>query len=182
MKILLSNNSLLKDIKVDGLSIETFDPTVFYYEYMLYQGDTIPSILPEKQEDSQIISVITKPVGEETLITCQAEDLSTSQYKILFKYSTENPGDAPTPDDVRWMALGGGRWKATSKRNNVRVYIFEPSGRMIDVGEVPIIGANDNLDSKDANGKIFRFARGGKVYIYCFVHEKKRLMSGKFLY
>lgn len=182
VKILLSNNSLLKDIKVDGLSIETFDPTVFYYEYMLYQGDTIPSILPEKQEDSQIISVITKPVGEETLITCQAEDLSTSQYKILFKYSTENPGDAPTPDDVRWMALGGGRWKATSKRNNVRVYIFEPSGRMIDVGEVPIIGANDNLDSKDANGKIFRFARGGKVYIYCFVHEKKRLMSGKFLY
>ncbi len=182
VKILLSNNSLLKDIKIDGLSIETFDPTVFYYEYMLYQGDTIPSILPEKQEDSQIISVITKPVGEETLITCQAEDLSTSQYKILFKYSTENPGDAPTPDDVRWIALGGGRWKATSKRNNVWVYIFEPSGRMIDVGEVPIIGANDNLDSKDANGKIFRFARGGNVYIYCFVHEKKRLMSGKFLY
>ena len=182
VKILLSNNSLLKDIKLNGFSIEDFEPTKFYYEYLLYQGDTIPSILPEKQEDSQIISVLTKPVGEETLITCQAEDLSTSQYKILFKYSTENPGEAPTSDDVRWIALGGGRWKAISKRDNVWVYIFEPSGRMIDVGEVPIIGANDNLDSKDANGKIFRFARGGNVYIYCFVHEKKRLMSGKFLY
>lgn len=182
-KILLSNNSLLKDIKLNGISIDDYEPTVFYYEYLLYQGDTIPEILPIKQEDSQTTSVLKGNIGEETIITCQAEDLSTSQYKILFKYSTENPGETPTADDVCWTALGGGRWKASSKRNNVYVYIFEPSGRMIDIKQIPVIDPNSDLCSKDSNGVIFQFEKKGQVYIYLFVHNmKKRLLSGKIIY
>lgn len=183
IKILLSNNSLLKDIKLNGFSIEDFDPTKFYYEYLLYQGDTIPEILPIKQENSQTISIIKKPIGEETIITCQAEDLSTSQYKILFKYSTENPGDEPTSDDICWTALGGGRWKASSKRSNVYVYIFDPNGRMIDIQQIPVIDPNSDLCSKDSNGAIFEFEKKGQVRIYLFVYNmKKRLFSGKILY
>lgn len=182
-KILLSNNSLLKDIKLNGISIDGFEPTIFNYEYLLYQGDTIPSILPIKQEASQTTSVLTKPIGEETIITCQAEDLSTSQYRILFKYSTENPGDAPTIEDICWTALGGGRWKASSKRNNVYVYIFDPSGRMLDVQQVPVLNPNSDLCSKDSNGAIFQFEKKGQVRIYMFSYNmKKRLFSGKILY
>lgn len=181
-KILLSNNSYLKDIKLNGISIEGFEPTKFDYEYLLYQGDTIPSILPIRQEKSQITSVLKMSVGEKTIITCQAEDLSISQYRILFKYSTENPGDDPTKEDVCWTALSDSRWKASSKRSNVYVYIFEPSGRMIDFGEVPVVNANNDICDKNTDGKIFRFAREGKIYIYCFVHKKKRLLSGKILY
>lgn len=183
IKILLSNNSLLKDIKLNGFSIEGFEPTTFYYEYLLYQGDTIPEILPIKQEESQTISIIKKPIGEETIITCQAEDLSTSQYRILFKYSSENPGDAPTSDDICWTALGGGRWKASSKRSNVYVYIFDPNGRMIDIQQIPVIDPNSDLCSKDSNGAIFEFEKKGQVRIYLFVYNmKKRLFSGKILY
>lgn len=182
-KILLSNNSLLKDIKLNGISIDGFEPTIFNYEYLLYQGDTIPSILPIKQEASQTTSVLTKPIGDETIITCQAEDLSTSQYRILFKYSTENPGDAPTIEDICWTALGGGRWKASSKRNNVYVYIFDPSGRMLDVQQVPVLNPNSDLCSKDSNGAIFQFEKKGQVRIYMFSYNmKKRLFSGKILY
>ena len=182
-KILLSNNSLLKDIKLNGISIAEFEPTIFNYEYLLYQGDTIPSILPIKQEASQTISVLTKPIGEETIIACQAEDLSISQYRILFKYSTENPGDAPTIEDICWTALGGGRWKASSKRKNVYVYIFDPSGRMLDVQQVPVLNPNSDLCSKDSNGAIFQFEKKGQVRIYMFSYNmKKRLFSGKILY
>lgn len=182
-KILLSNNSLLKDIKLNGISIDGFEPTIFNYEYLLYQGDTIPSILPIKQEASQTTSVLTKPIGDETIITCQAEDLSTSQYRILFKYSTENPGDAPTIEDICWTSLGGGRWKASSKRNNVYVYIFDPSGRMLDVQQVPVLNPNSDLCSKDSNGAIFQFEKKGQVRIYMFSYNmKKRLFSGKILY
>ena len=126
---------------------------------------------------------MTKPIGDETIITCQAEDLSTSQYRILFKYSTENPGDAPTIEDICWTALGGGRWKASSKRNNVYVYIFDPSGRMLDVQQVPVLNPNSDLCSKDSNGAIFQFEKKGQVRIYMFSYNmKKRLFSGKILY
>lgn len=183
MVIVLSSNSLLKDILIDGFSIDDFEPTTLNYTYLLHQGDTIPTIIPVKQEDRQLVSIITKSIGEETIITCQAEDLSTTEYRILFKFSTENIGDDPTANDVCWTALGNGQWKASAKRSNVYVYIFNPHGMMIDMQKVPVLNPNSELCSKDSNGAIFHFEKKGQVYIYLFTHEaNKRITSGKILY
>ncbi len=180
----LSSNSLLKDIKLNGISLKEFESNVFEYEYLLYQGDMIPTIEPILSDSTlQTVSVLPMSVGEETIITCQAEDMSTSTYKILFKYSTENPGKTPTADDVCWTALGGGRWKASSKRDNTQILIFDAMGKLIDKQKIPLLDPNSDLCSKDSNGVTFYFDKKGQVYIYLFVfNEKKRIVSGKILY
>ncbi len=183
LEVLLSNNSLLKNIKLNGISLKDFDSNVFYYEHLIYQGDTIPTIEAIKSEDSQTVSILKMNVGEETIITCQAEDMSVSSYKILFKYSAEKPGQTPTADDVCWTALGSGRWKASSKRDNVYLYLFDAMGKLLDKQKIPLLDPNSDLCSRDSNGATFYFDKKGQVYIYLFVfNEKKRIKSGKILY
>jgi len=183
LEIARSNNSLLKDIKLDGVSLKDFEPTIFEYTFLLFNGKSIPEIEAIKGEESQKTQITINPVGEFTYIFVTAEDGSESVYKIDFRYSTQNPGDAPTKDDVYWMPLGNGTFKASTCRNNVRVAVFTPSGQLTEIRDVPVADPNDNIKEAGSAGTIFNYQKSGKVYIYVFYFNDKAIVTqGKFIY
>ena len=123
------------------------------------------------------------PVGELTYIFVTAEDGSESVYTINFRYSSINPGDTPTQDDVYWMPLGDGTFKASSSRNNVKVAIFTVTGQLADMRDVPVADPNDNIKEAGSAGTIFHYQKSGKVYIYVFYFNDKAIVTqGKFIY
>jgi len=183
LEIALSNNSLLQDIKLDGVSLKDFESTIFEYTFLLFNGRTIPEIEAVKSEESQTTQITINPVGEITYIFVTAEDGSESVYTINFKYSNENPGDVPTKDDVYWMPLGNGAFKASTSRNNVKVALFDPSGRLITMRDVPVADPNDDIKDEGSMGTIFHFNKVGKVFIYVFYCNDKNIVTqGKFIY
>ena len=105
-EILLSDNALLKDIIIDGLSIKDFDPYTFDYSYLLFPGAQVPEIVPVKGEESQEVFLARAAVGEYTYIYVEAEDGTESTYSIFFTNSTDNPGDKPQCEELCWTYPG----------------------------------------------------------------------------
>jgi len=183
LEIARSNYPLLKDIKLDGVSLKGFEPNVFEYTFLLFNGKPIPEIEAVKGQKSQTVQITINPVGELTYIFVTAEDGTEAVYKIDFRYSTLNPGDAPTKDDVYWMPLGSGTYKASSSRNNVKVAIFTPAGQLVEMRDVPVADPNDNIKEEGSAGAVFNFSRLGKVLIYVFYfNDKEIVIQGKFIY
>ena len=183
--VALSDNSLLKDIIINGLSLKNFEPETFDYTYLILPGSGLPTIegvamQPDKQsveygEDASNANV--------KYIYCTAEDGSYSTYTITFVESKSNPGDEPTLEDVCWTALGGGAFKASTSRNGVSVGLFDTAGRLIALREVPLVDPNDNICEPGAAGVVFQLQRTGKVLIYAFYYNGKKVISqGKFMY
>ena len=182
-KILLSNNSLLKDIKLNGISLKDFESTIFDYTFLLLPGTALPEIEAIKFEEVQEVYITANPIGEITYIYVVAQDGSESTYTILFKYSDDNPGIAPSQDDVCWSHIGNGTFKASTIRNNVKVAIFDTAGRLINMKDVPLVDPNDEICNASAAGALFNFDRSGKVFIYVFYYNQKAIITqGKFMY
>ena len=183
MEILLSNNALLKDIIVDGSSIRNFAPSQFEYTYLLFPGAQVPEIEPIKGEESQQVFLSKAAVGELTYIYVEAEDGTESTYTIHSTVSGDNPGDRPRSEDVCCSYRGNGSFKASTRRNNVSVLIFEPSGRLIERRSLPLVDPNVNICESSADGEIFTYEKRGQVYLYVFIYDKGKVIdSGKFLY
>ncbi|MFI3296788.1 MAG: hypothetical protein R3Y59_04055 [bacterium] len=181
-EILLSDNSYLSSILVDGIEIEGFYPTQFDYVYYLYKGATIPTFEGVKAEESQTIEYVISPVGEMSHIYVDAEDGSYSEYRILFTYSNINAGDVPSSNDVAWTDLGNGRYQASTIRNNVTVMIYDSQGLRIMSEAVGIVDANEDLSSSHDGGTILQFSNKNLFYIYVFVYNNQVISSGKFIY
>jgi hypothetical protein len=180
-----SDNALLADILVDNVSLKGFKPEIFKYTYKLPYGTKIvPELTYVKSEEGQIVDISYGFVDETSYIYVSAIDGTEKIYEIFFEVSTDNPGDTPTADDVCFSPYGEGVWKASSKRNNVSVVIYDASGRMIYKAKVPASDHNDICRS-DVGAK-FQFAKKGQVYFYCFYYNNAKRIgingNGKFLY
>lgn len=181
-----SNNALLKDIRIDGKSLKDFEPDVFEYNYTIAKGaTTIPTIEGIKSDSLKQ----TVEYGEDRTdrftqyIYCTAEDGTTNTYTIRFVESSINPGDAPNEEDVCWTTIGEGVFKASTRRNNVSVAIFDTAGRLLTKRDVPLIDPNDDICDAGAAGIIIRLQRTGKTLIYVFYfNNEKRVSQGKFIY
>ncbi len=181
-----SDNALLKDIIIDHKSLKDFDPNVFEYTYTIAKGATTIPTIEGIASDSLLQTV---EYGEDRTdrftqyIYCTAEDGTTQTYTIKFIESDINPGDAPTADDVCWTMLGGDLFKASTRRNNVSVAIYDTAGRLITKHDVPLIDPNDDICDAGAAGTIIRIQRTGKTLIYVFYYnDEKRVSQGKFAY
>ncbi|MGN0187728.1 MAG: hypothetical protein ACI392_08320 [Paludibacteraceae bacterium] len=180
-----SNNSLLKDLVINGVSLKNFEPETFDYTYIILRGSALPTIegiamLPDKQSVEYGENATNANIK---YIYCIAEDGSSSAYTITFVESDSNPGDEPTLEDVCWTALGGGAFKASTSRNGVSIGLFDTAGRLITLREVPLVDPNDNICEPGAAGVIFQLQRTGKVLIYAFYYNGKKVIAqGKFIY
>lgn len=181
-----SDNALLKDIRIDGKSLKDFDPNVFEYSYTIAKGaTTIPSIEGIASDSLRQ----TVEYGEDRTdrftqyIYCTAEDGTTNTYAIKFIESSINPGEVPSEEDVCWTAIGEGVFKASTRRNNVSVAIFDTAGRLLTKRDVPLVDPNDDICDAGAAGVVIRLQRTGKTLIYVFYFNNKRNIShGKFIY
>ncbi|MBR1922718.1 MAG: hypothetical protein IJ838_03075 [Paludibacteraceae bacterium] len=80
-----STYSRLKNITLDGVSVERFDPEQFTYYVTLPMGSTsIPQVGFEKGDDYQTVTVTPSGVNGTTLITVVAASGAQSVYKIIF--------------------------------------------------------------------------------------------------
>lgn len=81
----LSNNALLADIKINGVSLVGFDPNIYEYTDSLARGTKIvPNVFPIGQLSTQTITTyFSKPDGT-TLIHVEAQSGATQDYKIHF--------------------------------------------------------------------------------------------------
>ena len=81
---LLSNNTDLLNIYLNGVAMESFAPAIHTYRITVPYGETKPSVLATAAEPMQTISYVH---GDTTLITVTAEDkLTTDTYTLIFIY------------------------------------------------------------------------------------------------
>jgi hypothetical protein len=180
-EILLSSNTLLSDLKVNGVSIENFSPTQYEYTYLLFPSASIPEVSYEKAEDSQIVDITYGFINEPTIIYVEAEDGSIGTYTINFMTTDRNPGNAPSYDDVAWTTLGEGYFKASSLRDNVKVMIYTADGTPILTETVGLVDPNDDIRLPHEGGTIIYLPNNRQIYIYAFVYDNQVIASGKFV-
>ena len=180
-EILLSNNTLLKDLKVSGVSIANFSSTQYEYTYMLFPGAAVPEVEFEKAEESQNVDITYGNVDEPTFIYVEAEDGSIGTYIINFVTTNRNPGDQPSYDDVAWTSLGDGYFKASSVRSNVKVMISQANGTPIVIEEVGLVDPNNDIRLPHDGGTVIYLPNNRQIYIYTFVYDNKVIASGKFV-
>ncbi|MBO5728972.1 MAG: hypothetical protein J6R43_03930 [Paludibacteraceae bacterium] len=180
-EILLSSNTLLNDLKVNGVSIENFSPTQYEYTYLLFPSASIPEVSYEKAEDSQIVDITYGFINEPTIIYVEAEDGSIGTYTVNFMTTDRNPGNAPSYDDVAWTTLGEGYFKASSLRDNVKVMIYTADGTPILTETVGLVDPNDDIRLPHEGGTIIYLPNNRQIYIYTFVYDNQVIASGKFV-
>lgn len=182
-EILKSDNALLADLLINGVSVEGFEPTRFDYEYLLPFGSSVvPELTYVKGEPSQTVDVMMGFINDYSYVYVTAEDGTEVTYAVYFRVSTDNPGEVPTSDDVAFNYLGNGTWRASTTRNNVEVRVYSATGAILWSSMVPVADPNENIHQPDATGVDFKAAKEGKVYIYAFFYEKRRLLTGKIAY
>ena len=80
----LSTNTELLNIYLNGTPMESFDPTVLMYRITVPYGESKPSVLATATEPTQTITYVH---GDTTLITVTAEDTTaTDTYILIFLY------------------------------------------------------------------------------------------------
>ena len=180
-EILLSNNTLLKDLKVSGASIANFSSTQYEYTYMLFPGAAIPEVEFEKAEESQNVDITYGNIDEATFIYVEAEDGSLGTYVINFVTTDRNPGNQPSFDDVAWSSLGDGYFKASSLRDNVKLMIYTSDGTRVLEESVELVDPNDDIRLPHDGGTVIYLPNNRQIYIYTFVYDNKVIASGKFV-
>lgn len=139
----LDNNALLRDLQVNGETIDGFSPMVFNYIYKVDNTGSValPGGFIEAEPMVSTSEVwITWPdmesrnmqVGDTLQVHCLAEDGETEQiYSIVVVFGPEKT-IPPTPDVCRLIPIPGTRtFKAVTIRNNTHCYIYNIRGEMI---------------------------------------------------
>lgn len=89
-----SSNTMLESLTFeDDVPGFVFDPATTDYAITLPYGTTqVPSFEYERQEPEQQVSIISRSLGDTTMVTVTAEDGSTRTYRLAF---TVQPSEAP---------------------------------------------------------------------------------------
>lgn len=194
-KILLNDNSRLQNLLLNGVTIRNFADSVFDYEYLLFEGELVPTIEAVAQDEEASVDITIGNVGEDTYIYCTAQDGSESVYRIRFAYSDINTAQDARAGDVLFKHIAGSdQYAAYTIRNGVTIAIYDFAGHLLANQSVPVCNPNSvwlvedskgqdllyDVDSS-AEGALFTVPNTGQVYYYVFFEGKSRIASGKFM-
>lgn len=80
-----SNNALLADILIDGVSIEGFDPNIEdYIDSLAWRTTVIPNVFPVAQLPNQTITTYYSSPNGITKIHVESQDGTTKDYSVAF--------------------------------------------------------------------------------------------------
>jgi len=185
LHIYQSSNCMLKDIVVNGKSIEGFNPDVEEYTYLIYEGGDMPTIegIPS-DSTTQTVEVTMGFANEESYIYVTAEDGTEKIYAVTVKESEVNTAEKPWSDEVSFVPMGDGDFKVSSMRMGVFVSVATMDGKLVVSQEtVGLIDANDNIkDEHHEGGTILHFEKMNVYYVYTIWCDGEVLKAGKFLY
>ncbi len=191
--IKLSDNAYLSDLRLNGVTLQGFDSTVFEYSYILPYGDVqipLDKLEYTSADPYQEISVVSSgniADGNAVInIFVVAQDGTENIYIIRFTSAIDDPNQYPSSDDVCLVQVENGVWRASSIRNDVIVFLFNVAGQRIDSGVVPVIDPNEKdfmcEPSSTVTGREFRLPKQGTVYVFAFTYQGIILRSQKVIY
>lgn len=191
--IKLSDNAYLSDLRLNGVTLQGFDSTVFEYSYILPYGDVqipLDKLEYTSADPYQEISVVSSgniADGNAVInIFVVAQDGTENIYIIRFTSAIDDPNQYPSSDDVCLVQVENGVWRASSIRKDVIVFLFNVAGQRIDSGVVPVIDPNEKdfmcEPSSTVTGREFRLPKQGTVYVFAFTYQGIILRSQKVIY
>lgn len=191
--IKLSDNAYLSDLRLNGVTLQGFDSTVFEYSYILPYGDVqipLDKLEYTSADPYQEISVVSSgniADGNAVInIFVVAQDGTENIYIIRFTSAIDDPNQYPSSDDVCLVQVENGVWRASSIRKDVIVFLFNVAGQRIDSGVVPVIDPNEKdfmcEPSSTVTGREFRLPKQGTVYVFTFTYQGIILRSQKVIY
>ena len=188
----LSSNSLLADLQLNGSTIAGFADSVFYYEYLLLEGEVMPAIEATAQDSLATVDITPGKIGEEpTVVICTAEDGSESKYFITWTVSSINTAKTATRSDVLMKQIPGtDQIIAYSIRANTWFAVYDHYGHLMFNDVLPACNPNDatvvvdhtgseKLIDASGDGLTFTLPTHGQTYFYLFYSGKQRIESGK---
>ncbi|MCQ2332294.1 MAG: cadherin-like beta sandwich domain-containing protein [Paludibacteraceae bacterium] len=183
IKIDRKSDATLKDIIVNGQSISGFNPEVHEYTYYIYSGEIMPEIVAIANDSAtQTVDVTIGFAGDYTHIYVTAEDGTEGEYRVMVAEKNAITDGNAWENEVSWLPLGNGQYRASSIRDGVFVYVSTLDGRLVRSEQVKLIDANDDIkDDHHGGGTIITIEEGREYYIYSFVYEGRVIKAGKFL-
>lgn len=191
--ILLSNNSLLSDLTLDGRTIRDFDAETYEYTYEIMEGEALPEVAGVAQDEAAEVLITMAAVGEVTKVFCIAADGTRTVYSILFEQSSMNTALTPQATDVLLKQIPGtDQFAAYSLRMNTWLAVYDHYGHLLLNQTVPVCNPNDVVMSNDPTGRevitdasgnaaYFTLPAHGQTFYYLFYSDGKRIRSGKFM-
>ena len=191
--ILLSNNSLLSDLTLDGRTIRNFDAETYEYTYVIMEGEALPEVAGVAQDEAAEVLITMAAVGEVTKVFCIAADGTRTVYSILFEQSSMNTALTPQATDVLLKQIPGtDQFAAYSLRMNTWLAVYDHYGHLLLNQAVPVCNPNDVVMSNDPTGRevitdasgnaaYFTLPAHGQTFYYLFYSDDKRIRSGKFM-
>ena len=182
-EILLSDDTHLEGLFINGELVEGFDPNQLEYIYMLPYAAVVANteITYEKGSEKQDVIIAVNPINEPTEIFVTAEDGTMAIYRIHYVLSEFNPATIPTENNVCIVSLPDGKWRFTTNCVNVDIVLATLNGQKIHSERIETVDPNCyNICDADANGVVFQ-PQDGQVILYYFLYNNKTIIkSGKF--
>ena len=179
-EVLLSDDTHLEAIFVNGELIKDFDPDQLEYVYKLPFGTVVAptDITYIAGSDKQEVVMAENPVSEPTQIFVTAEDGTMVEYRIHYEISTFNPTTIPTENNVCISSLPGGKWRFTTDCNMVSVMLSTLDGKVFFNEKIGLVDPNCyDLCSEDAEGAVFT-PFDDRIIVYWFVYNNKHVIKG----
>lgn len=179
-EVLLSDDTHLEGIYIDGVLIKDFDPDQLEYVYMLPFGTVVPpsDITYIAGSDKQEVIIAENPITEPTQIFVTAEDGTTVEYRIHYEVSTFNPTTIPTENNVCITSLPDGKWRFTTDCNMVNIMLSTLDGKVFFNEKIDLVNPNCyDLCSEDAEGVVYAPV-DDRVIVYFFVYNNKTIIKG----
>lgn len=192
-EISLSDNAFLADLTLNGVTLKDFDATRMEYTYLLpFGGADISTDWVGYQQGDEYQEVLIATAGNvmngdaAINVFVTAQDGTENIYTIHFVVTPDDPSLFPRKDDVCLVKISEeGKWRATSIRNNVHVFLFDVFGHKLASGVIPVIDPNEKdymCDGASSTiGLEFTLPANDKFYIFTFVYEGKIIRSVKTL-
>ena len=196
-EILQSSESRLEMVWLDGAEVRNYDPDTLEYTIILPQGTNLPTItatpIDTLAEWDQSMPVEIEN-GMEVQLFCTAQDGSTTVYILTFTYADWVASATVDTDDYLFYYYGDHQFKAVTIGIGVQVGIYDMSGRLLKIEDVPTADPADvevMIDNQgnqklisvapSAAGTYFQ-AASGNIYFYVFFDSKTKKIAkgGKF--
>ncbi|MBR3566349.1 MAG: hypothetical protein IKN91_08515 [Paludibacteraceae bacterium] len=180
-------NSLLIDLKVDGTTINDFDPETTYYEYFISNDarDSMPDIIPIPYDPFAEVTfdTIFHNNGSAWLnITVTATTGAQSEYIVFLVRTSDDDRTRAEVWDVGIVPMGGDIYKLASHKANVTFGLYDANGRLVQMVDVMQIDRNSSVDDPSSDGTYIT-VDADKVWFYCFFQDGKyRIERGKLMH